>query len=776
MGKTTRKFIDKKKAATFSLVFRDSSEAAAGESDRVFIRTDGGASYVAGFSDDYTGPLRGQVAPHSDGAWSEEEGGEEYASSDNAGGSRVRGKGERERGASRGAPRGASKRRGAAEGGEEDAPPGSARAAPYGGREGGVGTASTSAAVAGGQVSRDRSASRASRSSRAPSSSSRGASGSRPPPYGAGGFAWGEQPRAPLSEEVRMEIVEMGFPDDGYDYTQHLRAIGGNKSLGAFLETEPEERRRLKADVKVGARTSACVGGCAYDASKVRVVPKESVPDGDAASLQVVASVSSHTREIRRRGAGASSALDADIAAALEDDNADVVGGSGGGSDAESGEELEDDFVLRANAPDALEEGEEGEEEEEEADDWSDEEGEEEGEGEEEEGAEGEDDRGRRRGRTSSRAMAGGGSRGHKEEEEEEEEEDDWEMDEDEDEGARGRGRAEERRRPPRLLDEQFDSLAMREYDDDELGELDEDDPAVRGHADVSQLGSILDEFLAEEREDPEIAPDERYLGLAQARRALGGGGANASSKARAAGEDAGARGLTAGGGAGGGPSGDVLGAEGHLANGNGQSSAPGAGAGGQVAAPGERVGEGKEAEEEEEEEDLFVSDEEEKAPGEQWDCESIVSTYSNLDNHPGKIGAPAGRRPRRERVAAPPPGGPGGGEALIRLGGREQLPVDFLPAPRGRAAAGGGRLTARTLRAVMEGEEGKSKVAPQEKVAGPRGGETLEAKKLRKAGIKEEKKQARMAKKALKGIYREEAKKAQVGAAQSAPQGMHLQ
>lgn len=29
-----------------------------------------------------------------------------------------------------------------------------------------------------------------------------------------------------MSEERRRELVEMGFPDDGYDYLKHMRAPG----------------------------------------------------------------------------------------------------------------------------------------------------------------------------------------------------------------------------------------------------------------------------------------------------------------------------------------------------------------------------------------------------------------------------------------------------------------------------------------------------------------------------------------------------------------------
>lgn len=75
---------------------------------------------------------------------------------------------------------------------------------------------------------------------------------------------------------------------------------------------------------------------------------------------------------------------------------------------------------------------------------------------------------------------------------------------------------------------------------------------------------------------------------------------------------------------------------------------------------------------------------EESSDESEVWDCETIVSTYSNLDNHPGKIGAPEGRRKKKlaekvsEALSAP--------SHVISLKGKEKLPVDYLP--HGRKSA----------------------------------------------------------------------------------------
>lgn len=65
----------------------------------------------------------------------------------------------------------------------------------------------------------------------------------------------------------------------------------------------------------------------------------------------------------------------------------------------------------------------------------------------------------------------------------------------------------------------------------------------------------------------------------------------------------------------------------------------------------------------------------------EKWDCETIVSTHSNLHNHPAKIEAPGGRR--KKKLAETISGAQGAVSQMIVLQGREKLPVDFLPKER---------------------------------------------------------------------------------------------
>lgn len=69
---------------------------------------------------------------------------------------------------------------------------------------------------------------------------------------------------------------------------------------------------------------------------------------------------------------------------------------------------------------------------------------------------------------------------------------------------------------------------------------------------------------------------------------------------------------------------------------------------------------------------------EESSDESEVWDCETIVSTYSNLDNHPGKIGAP--EITRKKKLAETLYGASSAMSHVISLRGKEKLPVDFLP------------------------------------------------------------------------------------------------
>ncbi|KAI3726786.1 hypothetical protein L1987_66592 [Smallanthus sonchifolius] len=153
---------------------------------------------------------------------------------------------------------------------------------------------------------------------------------------------------------------------------------------------------------------------------------------------------------------------------------------------------------------------------------------------------------------------------------------------------------------------------------------------------------------------------------------------------------------------------------------------------------------------------DVFLEEISDESEG--WDCETIITTYSNLDNHPGKIEAPGGRRKKKltetvNKAFSNP-------THVIALKGKEKLPVDFLP--RGRTSA---------TDDVKDKSKPKSVQLPRKKL----GQETKEEKKERKTAVKEEKREARRAKKDLKGLYKSEAQQAQKVAAFTGPSSIHL-
>lgn len=137
---------------------------------------------------------------------------------------------------------------------------------------------------------------------------------------------------------------------------------------------------------------------------------------------------------------------------------------------------------------------------------------------------------------------------------------------------------------------------------------------------------------------------------------------------------------------------------------------------------------------------------------GDRWDCESVLSLRSNLDNHPGRIVEPQKRT-----------GGKGG--AKITLSHKTGMSV----VERGAGAAGMG-----VEEAIPEGPEGGEESVQgsgDESGSGGEGegggvllerrkGETAEERRVRKAAVKEARRANRAAKKELKGLFKGEAKK----------------
>ncbi|GMH23400.1 hypothetical protein Nepgr_025243 [Nepenthes gracilis] len=157
-----------------------------------------------------------------------------------------------------------------------------------------------------------------------------------------------------------------------------------------------------------------------------------------------------------------------------------------------------------------------------------------------------------------------------------------------------------------------------------------------------------------------------------------------------------------------------------------------------------------------EDDHEVIIS-EESSDESEAWDCETIITTYSNLDNHPGRIGVP--EIIRKNKLAETVSGTlKSSNKNVISLHGKVKLPVDYLP--QGRKA------TKEKVKVVAKSEQPKSRQHAQE---------SKEEKKGRKAAVKEERREARHMKKEIKELYRCQAKHAQKVAAVSGPSSIHL-
>jgi protein LTV1 len=121
------------------------------------------------------------------------------------------------------------------------------------------------------------------------------------------------------------------------------------------------------------------------------------------------------------------------------------------------------------------------------------------------------------------------------------------------------------------------------------------------------------------------------------------------------------------------------------------------------------------------------------------WDCESILSTYSNLDNNPAVIGRTSRRRRKKkqdhnqmdldEKIPEDQP-------VQILLSNKTGLPLGVLPGPKKHSDMDD--FDNRTFMSVNKGEARRKE-------------ETKEEKKARKAAVKQERQIARMEKKMMK-------------------------
>ncbi|KAK4349031.1 hypothetical protein RND71_031786 [Anisodus tanguticus] len=127
-----------------------------------------------------------------------------------------------------------------------------------------------------------------------------------------------------LTDDVRKEMLELGFPDDGYNYLEHLREIKNSGGGSAYYENPKAKLNELPHDVK------------AYDASKVEVAKVN-----DDSNEKYVYNVAAKTIGVRVQ-----KAVDPEVAALLDDSDLSRFE-----ADVED-LELEEDFVIKANLPD----------------------------------------------------------------------------------------------------------------------------------------------------------------------------------------------------------------------------------------------------------------------------------------------------------------------------------------------------------------------------------------------------------------------------------------
>eukprot|EP00249_Psilotum_nudum_P022734 c28627_g1_i2 orf=310-1971(-) len=553
MGKK-KKFVDKKKDATFRLVYRDFSYGSVGEDDRVFTRLDGGNNFVPGFSeDDHLCSVGVGEARDSIFADAEDDG----SRLDELEPSRF------------------------------------------------------------GQVQST------------------------------------QQQKMGLPEHVRRELIELGFPDDGYNYLKHLREIGPS---GNFFSGNNDRPHLLRTDTK------------AYDASRVQIcyVPEEEADCNDTLHVDM------GVPQIRGF-AYTQRTFDPDVIALLEKTDGSVF---------DSADELDDDFVIKANDQ-----------------------------------------------------TEGKGFQACVQDVQSADDVNFLSLENQVEESEKTTvnncetvaGIYEAARRPTRLLDEQFELLTMREYND-------EDDSPTHGHIPVSEFNNVLSDFLmrsslsVDKYQTPadlqgELNPNKTlsYLDKHDDLKGEVGSVADPSS----------------------GKDDSFLFVDKPLVN-LVEDNLP---------SPSSEV---------QEEEEMVLLEDDSGDGHEIWDCETIVSTFSNLDNHPAKICTLSGYHSKK--MAAIDAKQSKVDNPVIQLRGKNQLPVEFLHKGGSCDRSGDHKIV-------------KSRVGHQEvkAVDSRKAGETKEEKKCRKALVKEERRDARRAKKLLKKMYRAESQQAHRDATFVGPSVIHL-
>ncbi|PKA54802.1 hypothetical protein AXF42_Ash000637 [Apostasia shenzhenica] len=352
----------------------------------------------------------------------------------------------------------------------------------------------------------------------------------------------------PLPEEARREILELGLPDDGYNYLQHLRVISNAGGGSSYYQNSKAKLELVPLDVK------------AYDASRLKITGGE----GDELNKDSIYNVASKTL-----GITVHKVVDPDVARLLDDSDLSRFG-----SDVE---ELEEDFVLKANVCEGngIEKVEEG------------------------------------TAASEAQYVTKGMHPARTGQEDESFEDGDYDE-----------ADVDDKPRIHRLLDEQFNLLTNREYNDDNYSD-------GEGHIDAE--GDVVAEKLQDALKGckvDDLKVDDQYYRVPR----------------------------------------DDLHEQGapiiwsHLDDST------------DVICKCREYAE-KYCNENEGEELIIVQESSDES--EVWDCETIVSTYSNLDNHPGKIQAPDNPKSRFLKNI---PIDTIKKSGMIELRGKQKLPVDFLP------------------------------------------------------------------------------------------------
>ncbi|KAF6999909.1 hypothetical protein CFC21_015882 [Triticum aestivum] len=155
---------------------------------------------------------------------------------------------------------------------------------------------------------------------------------------------------AALPDHVRRAILELGLPDDGYNYLAHIREIrpsysstGGGGSSAVFLPTRRAARCGLPLSVKAYDARGVDVG-LDNVAAAGALIPVEEAIDPDITDLLEESEVPPETSEDENEDE--ESEVPPGI---VEDDNEESEGPSETSENEDS--ELEDDFVIIANQP-----------------------------------------------------------------------------------------------------------------------------------------------------------------------------------------------------------------------------------------------------------------------------------------------------------------------------------------------------------------------------------------------------------------------------------------